>query len=172
MIRTFTSIRFLWILTAVLFVRGAVVIAVVDAVANVVFCNTAAIVASELSVWVTRFEQTAHLITVVSTVVIVVTAVVVRNTPAIATSKDCGLTGVEGCQSESKTGQSSVIRKKKSDIHKQWKLILPDKAIKDDSNCGTACKDISTLIHLEMLICFNTVNGNLIIKSKHTHQHS
>lgn len=83
-----------------MFIRGAVVIAVVDAIANVVFCNTAAIVASELSVWVTRFEQTAHLIAIVSTVVIVVTAVVVGNTPAIATSKDCGLTGVEGYQSE------------------------------------------------------------------------
>lgn len=65
-----------------------------------------------------------------------------------------------------------MIREKKSDIHKQQKLLLPDKAIKDDSSCGTACKDISTLIHLEMLICFNIVNGNVIIKRKHTHQHS
>lgn len=84
------------LLTTVLFVRGAVVIAVVDAVANIVFCNATAIVAGELSTGVTRPEQTAQLITVVSTVVIMVTAVVIRHTTAIATSEDCRLTSVEG----------------------------------------------------------------------------
>lgn len=84
------------LLTTVLFIRGAVVIAVVDAVANIVFCNATAIVAGELSIGVTRPEQTAQLITVVSTVVIMVTAVVIGHTTAIATSEDCRLTSVEG----------------------------------------------------------------------------
>ncbi len=88
------------ILTAVLFIRGPVVIAVVDAIANIVLCNAAAIVASELGVGVTGSEETAHLVTVVSTVVIVVAAVVVGHTTPIATSKHCWLAGVEGCQSE------------------------------------------------------------------------
>lgn len=86
----------MWILTAVLFIRCAIVIAVVDAIANIVFCNTAAIVAGELSVGVTRSEETTHLITVVSTVIIMITAVVIGHTTAIATSKDRRLTGVEG----------------------------------------------------------------------------
>lgn len=90
-----------------MFVRGAVVIAVVDAIANIVFCNTAPIVAGELSVGVTQSEQTAHLVTIVSTVIIVVTAVVVGHTTPIATCKDRRLTGVEGCQSESRTGHTS-----------------------------------------------------------------
>lgn len=88
------------VLTAVLLIRGAVVIAVVDAIANIVLCNTAPVVAGELCVGVTRSEQTAHLVTIVSTVVIVVAAVVVGHTTAIATSEHCRLTGVEGCQSE------------------------------------------------------------------------
>lgn len=92
------ALRFLNILTAVLFIRGAVVIAVVDAVANVVFRNTAAIVTGELSIGVARPEQTAQLITVVSTVVIMVTAVVIGHTTAIATSEDCRLASVEGCK--------------------------------------------------------------------------
>lgn len=97
---------FVWILTAVLFITGAVVVAVVDAVANIVLGNASAVVAGELCVGVTWSEQTAHLVTVVSTVVIVVTAVVVGHTAPIATSEHCGFTGVEGCQSESRTGQS------------------------------------------------------------------
>ena len=96
----------MWILTAVLFIAGAVVIAVVDAIANIVLGNAAAVVAGELCVGVTRSEQTAHLVTIVSAVVIVVTAVVVGHTTPIATSEHSGLTGVEGCKSESRTGQS------------------------------------------------------------------
>lgn len=90
-----------------MFIRSAVVIAVVNAITNVVFGNTAPVVAGELSVGVTGSEQTARLIAVVSTVIIVVTAVVVGHTAAVATSEDCRLAGVEGCQSESRTGQSS-----------------------------------------------------------------
>lgn len=90
------ALRFLNILTAVLFIRGAVVVAVVDAVANVVFGNTTAIAAGELSSGVARPEQTAQLITVVATVVIMVTAVVIGHTTAIATSEDCRLASVEG----------------------------------------------------------------------------
>lgn len=89
---------FLWILTAVLFIRGAVVIAVIYAVANIFFGNAAAIVACELAVGVTWSEQTPHLVTVVPTVVVVVTAVVVGHTATIATCKDCWFTGVEGWQ--------------------------------------------------------------------------
>lgn len=89
-----------------MFVRGAVVVAVVDAIANIVLCNAAPIVAGELCVGVTWSKKTAHFVTVVSTVVIVVTAVVVGHTSAIATSEHCRFTGVEGCQSESRTGQS------------------------------------------------------------------
>lgn len=90
-----------------MFIRGAVVIAVVDAIANVVLGNTAPIVAGELCAGVTWSEQTAHLVTIVSTVIVVVTAVVVGHTTPITTSKHCRLTGVEGCQSESRTGQSA-----------------------------------------------------------------
>lgn len=93
-------------LTAVLFVSGAVIVAVVDAVANIFLCDTTAITAGELSVGVARSEQTAHLVAVVSTVIIVVTAVVVGHAAPIATGKDGGLTRVEGCQSESRIGQS------------------------------------------------------------------
>lgn len=46
----------LGILTAVLFIRGAVVIAVIDAVAYKVLSNAAAIAAGELCVWVARSE--------------------------------------------------------------------------------------------------------------------
>lgn len=90
------ALTFLNILTAVLFIRGAVVIAVVDAVANVVFRNTTAIVTGELSIGVARPEQTAQLVTVVSTVVIMVTAVVIGHTTAIATSEDGRFASVEG----------------------------------------------------------------------------
>lgn len=83
-------------LTAVLFVRGAVVVAVVDAVANVVLCDAAAIVAGELSTGVTGPEQTAQLIAVVSTVVVMVAAVVIGHAAAISTGEDCRLTSVEG----------------------------------------------------------------------------
>ncbi len=125
-----------------MFIRGSVVIAVVDAIANIILCNAASIVTGELCVGVTRSEETAHLITVISTVIIVVTAVVVGHTTAIATSKHCWLAGVEGCQSKSSTGQSSgqtEIKREGGDTHMLWQLILPDKSIKDDSNCGTAC---------------------------------
>lgn len=84
------------LLTTVLLIRGAVVIAIVDAVANIVFCNATAVVAGELSTGVTRPEQTAQLIAVVSAVVIMVTAVVIGHTTAIATGEDRGLTSVEG----------------------------------------------------------------------------
>lgn len=94
-------------LTAVLFIRCAVVIAVVDAIANIVLCNTAAIVAGEFCVGVAWSEQTAHLVTVVSTVIVVITAVVIRHTPPIATSENCRLTCMEGCDAELKTGQST-----------------------------------------------------------------
>lgn len=106
-------------LTAVLFIRGAVVIAVVDSIANIVFCNTAPIVAGELCVGVTWPEQTACLVTVVSTVVVVVTAVVIGHASPIATSKNCGSTGVEGCEIESRTGQR--INQRRTDIQ----LIYP-----------------------------------------------
>lgn len=86
----------LFLLTTVLFIRGAVVIAVVDAVANIVFCNATAIVAGELSTGITRPEQTALLIAVVSAVIIMVTAVVIGHATAISTSEDCRLTSVEG----------------------------------------------------------------------------
>lgn len=84
-------------LTAVLLICGAVIVAVVDAVANIFLCDAAAITAGELSVGVARSEQTAHLVTVVSTVIIVVTPIVVRHTAPIATGKYGGLTRVEGC---------------------------------------------------------------------------
>lgn len=122
-----------------MFIRGAVVIAVVDAIANIVLCNAAAIVAGELRVRVTWPEQTADLVTVVPAVIIVVTAVVIGHTSTIATSKNCRLTCVEGCGSESKTGERTSHSRKTADI--LMKIILPDKAIKDDSNCGTACKE-------------------------------
>lgn len=82
-----------------MFVRGAVVVAVVDAVANIVLCNAAPIVAGELCVGVTWSKKTAHFVTVVSTVIVVVTAVVVGHTSAIATSEHCRFTGVEGTDS-------------------------------------------------------------------------
>lgn len=84
-------------------IGGAVVIAVVDTIANIVICNTAAIVAGELCVGVTWPEQTAHLVTVVSTVVIVVTAVVIGHASPVATCKNCRVTGVEGCETELRT---------------------------------------------------------------------
>lgn len=93
-------------LTAVLFVGGAVIVAVVDAVANIFLCDAAAVTAGELSVGVARSEQTAHLVAVVSTVVIVVAAVVVGHAAPVAAGEDGGLTRVEGCQSESRIGQS------------------------------------------------------------------
>lgn len=93
-------------LTAVLFIGGAVIIAVVDAVANIFLCNAAAVTAGKFSAGVARSEQTAHLVAVVSTVVIVVTAVVVGHAAPSATGKDSGLTCVEGCQSGSRIGQS------------------------------------------------------------------
>jgi putative exporter of polyketide antibiotics len=82
-----------------LFVRGAVVITVVDAIADVVLGDAASVVAWELSVGVARTEQAAYLITVIPTVVVVVTAVVVGDTATIPTSEHSGLAGVEGCQS-------------------------------------------------------------------------
>lgn len=85
-------------LTAILLVRGAIVIAVVDTIANIVLANTAAVVAGELCAGVTRPKQTAHLVTVVPTVVVVVTAVVVGHTSPIPTGKHCRFTRVEGCQ--------------------------------------------------------------------------
>jgi len=90
-----------------LLIRGPIVIAVVDAIANIVLCNTATIVTGELCIGVTESKLATHFITVISTVIIMVTPVVVGNTSPIATSKHCGLAGVEGCQSESTTGQSS-----------------------------------------------------------------
>lgn len=94
-----------------MFVGGAVIIAVVDAVANIFLCNAAAVTAGKLSAGVARSEQTAHLVAVVSTVVIVVTAVVVGHAAPIATGKDGGLTRVEGCQSESRISQSFSHKK-------------------------------------------------------------
>lgn len=149
-------------LTAVLFIRGAVVVAVVDAIAHVVLCNTAPVVAGELRVRVTRPEETALLIAVISAVVVVVTAIVVGHTSPIATGEHSGFAGVEGCQSESRTGQERESRqraqpgRKWDDAWMQQTLILPDSAIKDDSTCGTACKDTSTLIHMLVLICVFT----------------
>lgn len=96
-----------WILTAVLLIWGSIVIAVVDSIANIILCNTAPIVARELCVGVTWSKQTAHFITVVSTVIIMIAAVVVGHTAPIATSKHSRLTGVEGCQSESSRCQIS-----------------------------------------------------------------
>lgn len=92
-----------------MFIRGAVVIAVVDAIANIVLGNAATIVTGEFCVGITRSEQTAHLVAIVSTVVVMVTAVVVGHAASIATSKHRRLAGVEGCRSETEkgTGQSS-----------------------------------------------------------------
>lgn len=128
-----------------MFIRGAVVVAVVDTIANIVLCNAASVVTSKLCVWVTRSEQTAHFIAIVPAVIVMVAAVVVGHTSPIATSKHSRLTGVEGCQTESRRDQSSG---QKGEVEgngglytRPLKLILPDKAIKDDSSCGTACKD-------------------------------
>lgn len=89
----------LWLagsLRAVSFIRGAIVVAVVDTIANIVLCNTASVVTSKLCVWVTRSEQTAHFIAIVPAVIIMVAAVVVGHASPIATSKDGRLTSVEG----------------------------------------------------------------------------
>lgn len=91
-------------LTAVLLVGGAVVIAVVDAVTDVLLGDAAAVAAGKLSVGVARPEQAAGLVAVVTTVVVVVAAVVVGHTAAVAAGEDCGLARVEGCKSGSRTG--------------------------------------------------------------------
>lgn len=77
-------------------VRSAVVVAVVDAVAHVVFGDAAAVVAGELSFGVAGPEQAAHLVAVVPAVVIVVAAVVVGHAAAVATGDGRRGTGVEG----------------------------------------------------------------------------
>lgn len=122
-----------------MFVGGAVVVAVVDSIANIVLCDTAPVVAGELRVGIARPEQAACLVAVVSAVVVVVTAVVVGDAPAIATSKHRGLAGVEGCETELRADQRNGHRSKAADEPMQWKFMLPDKAIKEDSSCGTAC---------------------------------
>lgn len=98
---------FCWFpLTAVLLIGGAIVIAVVDAIADVLLGDAAAVAAGELSGGVARPEQAAGFVAVVAAVVVVVAAVVVGHTAAIAAGEDCGLTRVEGCQSEWRTGGS------------------------------------------------------------------
>lgn len=87
-------------LTTVFLIRGAIVEAVVDAVADVLLGDAAAVVAGELCVGVTGPEQAPVLVTVVSAVVVVVTAVVVRHAAAIPTGEHRGVTGVEGLKSQ------------------------------------------------------------------------
>lgn len=96
------------ILTAVLLIRCAVVVAVVDAIANVVLGDTAAVVAAELCIEVAGSEETTHFIAIVSTVIIMVTAVVVRNTSPISTGEHCRLTGVEGWWTETRQNKSEM----------------------------------------------------------------
>lgn len=145
-------------LTAVLLIGGAVVVAVVDAVADVLLGDAAAVAAGELSAGVTRPERAAGLVAVVATVVVVVTAVVVGHTAAIATGEDCGLTRVEGCQSQSRTG-GSVSQWNARCIHVRMhirEVVLPDKAIKDCSNCGTACNEMKTfdsIVGISLISC-------------------
>lgn len=130
-------------LTAVLLIGGAVVVAVVDAVADVLLRDAAAIAAGELSAGVARPEQAAGLVGVVAAVVVVVASVVVGHAAAIATGEDCGLTRVEGCQSESGKG-GRVSQRNARCIYVLNKVVLPDKAIKDCSSCGTACESMET----------------------------
>lgn len=84
--------------TTISFIRGSVVEAVIDAVAHVLPRDAATIVACKLCVWVAGPKRAAFLITVITTVVIVITAVVVRHTPAISTGIQSRLTGVKSCQ--------------------------------------------------------------------------
>lgn len=81
--------------TTIAFVRGSIVEAVIDAIAHVFPSDAATIVAGKLCVWVTGPKQAAFLITVITTVVIVITAVVVWHTPTISTGIHGGLTGVK-----------------------------------------------------------------------------
>lgn len=86
-------------LRAILFIRGPVVVTVVDAIAHVLFGNAASVAAGELRVGVTGSEQAAVLVAVVSAVVVMVTAVVVRHTASISTSEDSGVARVKSTHS-------------------------------------------------------------------------
>lgn len=159
-------------LTAVLLVGGAVVVAVVHAVADVLLGDAAAVAAGELSAGVARPEQAAGLVAVVAAVVVVVAAVVVGHAASIATGEDCGLARVEGCQSELRTG-GGVSQWNARCIDMLREVVLPDKAIKDCSNCGTACRDMKTfdsIVSVSLISCFSM--GVKSRKSKHTHQRS
>lgn len=128
-------------LTAVLLVGGAVVIAVVDAVADVLFGDAAAVATGELSAGVARPKHATGLVAVIAAVIVEVAAVVVGHAAAVATGENCGLTRVEGCRSElGKGGRVSGGNARCIDMLRE--VILPDKAIKDCSSCGTACRDL------------------------------
>lgn len=159
-------------LTAVLLVGGAVVVAVVHAVADVLLGDAAAVAAGELSAGVARPEQAAGLVAVVAAVVVVVAAVVVGHAASVATGEDCGLASVEGCQSELRT-EGGVSQWNAGCIDMLREVVLPDKAIKDCSNCGTACRDMKTfdsIVSVSLISCFSM--GVKSRKSKHTHQRS
>lgn len=83
--------------TASSFVRRAVVKAVVDAIADVLPGDAAAVVARELAGGVAGPEEAADLVAPVSAVVVVVAAIVVGHTAPVATGEHGWLTGVEGC---------------------------------------------------------------------------
>lgn len=74
-------------LTAVPLIRSPIVVAVVDAVADIILCNAAPIVTGELRTGVTGSEQAAQFITIISTVIVMVTAVVVGNATTVPTGK-------------------------------------------------------------------------------------
>lgn len=87
-------------LTAVLLIRGPIVVAIVYSVADVFPCDAATVTAGELSVGVAGAEQAARLVAVIPAVIIVIAAVVIWHTTAISTCEHSGLAGVKCCHAQ------------------------------------------------------------------------
>lgn len=85
-----------WSLTAVDFVRSAVVPAVVHSIAHKVNMDTAAVGAGELSVGVTGGERAASLVAVVTTIIGVVAGKAQWHTAAVVTGEVHRRAGVKG----------------------------------------------------------------------------
>ena len=109
--------------------------------------DTAAVVAGELGVGAAGPERAHRLVAAIATVIVVVTAVVVRHTAAVATGEHSGVAGVERCGPIRRQGEDEDTHQgyfcKGVGIHcptfTTWILGLPDRAI-NAAICGAACE--------------------------------
>lgn len=107
-------------LTAISLIWSAIIVTVVCTIADVVKRDTPSIIASKFCLGVTSSEQASHLITVVSTVIVVITAIRIAYTSPIAAGESCWLTGMKSWRKG--MWQRNVIDRR--DSNRPWQILL------------------------------------------------